>query len=348
MEPRKLKGRGAQKNVPNRFEKLVREYDPELEEDADEKTKFIPTYPKTIINKVPSPDIPLDYSMNPYQGCEHGCVYCYARTTHAFWGYSPGLDFERVILVKQNAPVLLEKELKKKNWKVAPIMLSGNTDCYQPAEKQFEITRRLLEVLWKYRHPVGIITKNSLILRDLDLLERMGKERLVQVAISITTLDENLRRVLEPRTATIANRYRTVEVLSQAGIPVNAMLSPIIPGLTDHEVMAMAKLAAEKGAKRLNYSMVRLNGEVGEIFTDWVRRFFPDRADKVLHHIEDTHGGTLEESRIGKRMRGEGKIAEMVRQQIMLARKLYFPESENLDYNLELYEQFKNPQMRLF
>ncbi|MBL7807488.1 MAG: radical SAM protein, partial [Saprospiraceae bacterium] len=202
-----LKGRGAQINPPSKYERLVRSAEPtdwalaaaEWEE-VDLKTQYLETHPKTILNKVESPDIPLEWSLNPYQGCEHGCIYCYARNTHPYWGYSAGLDFERKILIKRNAAELLEKELKKKSWKAAPVMFAGNTDVYQPAERKFGITRACLEIFWKYRHPVGVITKNSLILRDLDLLKQLASERLVQVAISLTTLQEEMRMFLEPRT----------------------------------------------------------------------------------------------------------------------------------------------------
>ncbi len=211
------------------------------------KTEYLPIFPKTIVNKVTSPDVGMSYSMNPYQGCEHGCIYCYARNTHEFWGYSAGLDFERKILIKENAPYLLEEMLKTKNWKAETIVLSGNTDCYQPAEKKFEITRACLEVFLKYKHPVGIITKNTLILRDLDLLRELTKDRLIGVNISVTSLSEKTRRLLEPRTATIAKRLETIKILSENNIPVNAMLAPIIPGINSHELLQLARAVSEKG-----------------------------------------------------------------------------------------------------
>ncbi len=244
-----LKGRGAQHNSRNKFQELHSEMrDDFLEycwkegELADKnKTEYLPIFPKTIVNKVTSPDVGMSYSMNPYQGCEHGCIYCYARNTHEFWGYSAGLDFERKILIKENAPQLLEEKFKSKQWKAETIVLSGNTDCYQPAEKKFEITRACLKVFLKYKHPVGIITKNTMILRDLDLLRELAKDSLIGVNISVTSLSEETRRLLEPRTATIAKRLETIKILSENNIPVNAMLAPIIPGINSHELLQLAR-----------------------------------------------------------------------------------------------------------
>lgn len=344
------KGRGAQLNPSNPFDELERDDNVNHLFDAEGKlrTDFIEVYPKSILNKVTSEDIPMDWSMNPYQGCEHGCVYCYARNTHTYWGYSAGLDFEQKILVKKDAPDLLEKKLKHKRWKASPIMLSGNTDCYQPIERELEITGKMLEILWKYRHPVGIITKNSLVLRDIDILEKMAQNNLVRVAISITTLDENLRRKLEPRTASVESRLKTIEKLTSAGIPVNVMFAPIIPGLNNHEIFEVAKITSQLGALSLGYTMVRLNGDVGKIFEDWISKVFPDKADKVMNQIKSCHGGSTNDSRIGTRMRGEGNIAEIIRSQVQLARKKYFPEKILPPYNLDLHEGFKTPQLRLF
>ncbi|MCB0547824.1 MAG: PA0069 family radical SAM protein [Phaeodactylibacter sp.] len=340
-----IKGRGAQINPANRFNHYV--HDPEPQERAP-RTQYIEVFPKTMLNRVTSPDIGMGWSMNPYQGCEHGCIYCYARNTHNYWGYSAGLDFEQKILVKKDAPRILEEELRKKSWKPEPIMLAGNTDCYQPVEKELEVTRRILEILWKYRHPVGIITKNSLILRDLDILRQMSEHRLVRTSISLTTLDEGLRRTLEPRTASVHNRLKTIQTLAENGIPVNVMLAPIIPGLNDHEILSMAETVSRLGALSIGYTMVRLNGDVAEIFEDWIRKNMPDRAERVLNRIRDCHGGELKDNRFGTRMRGEGKIAEIVAQQFRLAKQQYFKDKEKPEYNLELFEQFRNPQLSLF
>lgn len=349
-----LKGRGAQINTPNPYHNLV--YDdqpvpPEAweEEDRDPlKTQYIEVYPKTILNKVNSPDIGMAYSLNPYQGCEHGCIYCYARNTHPYWGYSAGLEFEQKILVKKDAPKILEATIRKPKWQPIPIMLAGNTDCYQPAERKFGITRQILEVLWKYRHPVGLITKNSLILRDLDILKQLASENLVHVSVSVTTLDEDLRQLLEPRTASVQRRLQTIKTLADNGIPVNVMLAPIIPGLNDHEILKMAERVSEMGALSIAYTVVRLNGDIAEIFEDWIRKAMPDRADRVLNRIRDCHGGKLNDSRFGTRMRGEGNIAEMIRQQFQLAKKKYFQDKVYPKYNLELHEQYKDGQLRLF
>jgi len=226
-------------------------------------------------------------------------------------------------------------------------MLSGNTDCYQPAEAKFGITREILEVLWKYRHPVGLITKNSLILRDLDLLKPLAEKKLLKVSISLTSLDEAVRRMLEPRTASVAQRLKTIEVLAKAGISVNVMLAPIIPGINSHEVMAMAKKVADLGARSIAYTIVRLNGDVAKIFEDWIRKMMPARADKVLNKIKECHGGQLSDSRFKQRMVGEGHTAEIIRQQVQLARRLYFSDKEKLVYDTELHQQYKSPQLKL-
>lgn len=351
-----IKGRGAQQNVHNRFfEHIYETRDDFLEfcrlegEDADKnKTQYLPIFPKTIVNKVTSPDVGMQYSMNPYQGCEHGCIYCYARNTHEFWGYSAGLDFERKILIKADAPNLLEAKLKSKKWKACTIVLSGNTDCYQPAEKKFEITRACLEVFLKYKHPVGIITKNSLVLRDLDILKALAKDNLIGVNISVTSLSEKTRRILEPRTATIKKRLETIRVLSANGIPVNGMLAPIIPGINSHEVLKLAKAVSDNGALSFAFTVVRLNGAIGAIFTDWIKKAMPDRADKVLHQIEECHGGTLNDSRFGIRSRGEGKIAKQIHDMMNMAKKLYFKDKVFPSLNTSLHEQYKDGQLKLF
>ena len=357
MNPKSaIKGRGVQLNVPNRFFELSHEMrDDFLEychkegEQADKnKTRYLEVFPKTIVNKVQSPDVGMGYSMNSYQGCEHGCVYCYARNSHEFWGYSAGLDFERRILVKKDAPKLLEEKLKKKSWKAYPVIMSGNTDCFQPAEKIYKITRACLEVFLKYKHPVGIITKNALILRDLDLLKALAKDNLIGVNVSITSLSEDTRRILEPRTATIKKRLETVKTLSENGIPVNVMIAPIIPSINSHEILPLAKAASDYGALSIGHTIVRLNGAIGEIFSDWIKKTMPDRADKVLNQIESCHGGTLNDSRYGTRMRGEGKIAEQINNLVKLARQKYFKNKAIPKLNCDLHEPYKNGQLKLF
>ncbi len=348
VNPVYQKGRGAQINPANRFDQYSYDFHPlEITEEST-ATEYITVHPKTIITKVKSPDIPFEYSINPYQGCEHGCVYCYARESHNYWGYSAGIEFEQKILVKKDAPRLLEQQLKKKKYIAKPIMLSGNTDPYQPAEQKYGITRALLQVLWKYRHPVSIITKNSYILKDLDILSQLAEHNLVKVCLSITTQDEDLRRFLEPRTSSIKQRFHAVETLTAHNIPVMVMAAPIIPGLNEHEILALARRSSEAGAYSLGYTMVRLNGDIGPIFEDWLRRAYPDRADKVLNKIKECHNGQLSDTRSKVRMRGEGQIADMVKQQFALAKKLYFKDKSAPPFNMELFERFRTPQLSLF
>ncbi len=303
----------------------------------NEKTEIIYTHPKTIINKVESTDIGLAYSLNPYQGCEHGCVYCYARNTHEYWGYSAGLDFERKIIVKQNAVAVLEKQFSNKNWKPKPIMLSGNTDCYQPVERQLEITRKILQVCLKYKHPVALITKNALILRDLDILSELSKHNLAYVMVSITGTDESVRQKLEPRTATYRNRFKVLEALSKNNIPCGVMVAPIIPGINNHEIPEVLQLAANAGASSAGFTIVRLNGAIGPIFKDWLQKNFPDRSDKVWNQICDSHGGKVNDSRFGVRMRGEGKMAESIKQLFLLSKNRFMPNENKFEFDCKIF-----------
>ena len=323
-----FKGRGAQIKTSNKF--LKAEYVTDHIEGLDEPMLSAPTTQvfyenaRKVVNKVDSPDLQGMFSLNPYQGCEHGCIYCYARNTHEYWGFSAGLDFESKIIVKENAPELLEKFLIHPAWHATPIMLSGNTDCYQPLERKLEITRKLLMIFAKYRHPVGIISKNSLVSRDIDILSDLAKDRLVQVHISITTLNEDLRRAMEPRTASGKKRLLTVEALATAGIPVGIMNAPIIPGLNHHEIPMILKAASEHGAMGAGMTMVRLNGSIGKIFEDWLRKNFPDRFDKVWNQICAMHGGNVNDSVFGRRMTGDGNYAEVVQQLFRSSKKKYF------------------------
>ncbi len=329
-----FKGRGAQINPKNPFLNL------HIERNTPEKTQFIFIEPQTIVHKIDSPDVGAVYSLNPYLGCEHGCAYCYARNSHTYWGFSAGIDFETKILIKRNAPYLLEKTLQNPKWQVAPIMLSGNTDCYQPAEKRFQITRKLLQVLWRYRHPVGIITKNALILRDLDILRGLAKHRLVRVYITLTTLNEGLRQKLEPRTVTPKRRLKTIEALSKEGIPVVAMIAPIIPGLNDHEIPLLLKAAADVGALSATYTIVRLNGQIAEIFCDWLKKAYPMKAQKVLNRIRQCHDGKLNDSRWFLRLRGTGVLAQQIEQLFTIFKERYFKGRTLPPWNLE---SFHNP-----
>ncbi len=351
-----IKGRGAQHNSPNKFQKELHELETsfkeycrlEGEEYIPKQTQHISVFPKTIVNKVTSPDIPLDYSLNPYQGCEHGCIYCYARNTHEYWGYSAGLDFEQKILVKKNAASLLEDKLLSKRWKATPIILSGNTDCYQPSEKKYRITRACLEVFLKYKHPVGIITKNGLILRDLDILKELAHYNLVSVVISVTSLSEKTRRILEPRTASISKRLKTISLLKKANIPVSCMLAPIIPGINSHELMGMAKTVSEHGAISFGYSIVRLNGSIGELFKEWLTKTLPDKKEKVLSLIASCHGGSISDNRFGLRQKGEGPLAMQIHASARIAKQKYFRDAQMPRLNTELYNKLKNPQQKLF
>lgn len=338
-----FKGRGSQLNTANRFLKnrYVEEYEEMLDEPllSDEKTQVFYEYPKKIINIVKSPDLWSMYSMNPYQGCEHGCIYCYARNTHEYWGYSAGLDFERKIIAKPDAAQVMEKQFMNKNWEVQPIMFSGNTDCYQPLERKLKITRQMLEVLLKFRHPVGMITKNQLILRDIDILQELAKLRLVHVMVTITSLNEDLRLKMEPRTATAKNRLKVIEQLSKAGIPTGVMTAPLIPGLNSSEVPELIKAAAQHGASNAGFTIIRLNGAIAELFRDWIHKNFPDAADKVLNHIKEVHGGQLNDSRYGTRMRGEGNIAASIRQLFKMSVKRYMDANEKFEYDLKAFRR---------
>jgi DNA repair photolyase len=338
------KGRGAQFNTKNKFLKneITREHIEAVDEwiESDVKTQYIDVFPKTIVNKVDSPDVGMWYSMNPYQGCEHGCIYCYARNSFEYWGYSAGVDFESKILVKKDAPRLLRKFLMHPKWECVPIGLSGNTDCYQPAEKIFRLTRGLLEVCNEFNQPVGIITKNAGILRDKDLLSEMAKKRLVSVLVSITSMNEDLRRTMEPRTTTARQRFRTIAELSNAGIPMGVMLGPMIPGLNEHEMPSIIKGASEAGASFSAYTFIRLNGAIKFLFHDWLYKNFPDRADKVWHLIENSHDGKVNDSRWGVRMRGEGTIAKMVNDQYQTYTKKYGLQHERLGVDCS---QFRRP-----
>lgn len=321
-EKQYFKGRGAQVNPHNKFLKdvYIKEHDEGIDdwEESDRKTSFIFENSKTIVNKVDSPDVGMAYSLNPYQGCEHGCTYCYARNSHQYWGYSAGIEFERKIIVKKEAPALFKKFLEKKGWDATTISLSGNTDCYQPAERKFKLTRQLLEIALAYKQPIGMITKNSLILRDRDILQEMAKLNLCMVYVSINSLNEDLRQVMEPRTTTAKQRLRVVEELSKDGIPMGVMVAPLVPGLSDHEIPKILKAVANAGAMKAGYTVVRLNGAIGQIFEDWLRKNFPDRFDKVWHMIQSCHGGHVNDSRFGDRMRGDGNISQMIRDNFRL------------------------------
>lgn len=346
------KGRGAQYNPKNRF--LKGEYVQEHSEGIDDweqenrKTEYIMDDSKTLVNTVTSPDVGMMYSANPYQGCEHGCIYCYARNSHEYWGYSAGVDFESRIVVKRNAPALLRKFFDNKNWVPATISLSGNTDCYQPIERKMRITRALLEICLEYRNPVGILSKNALVLRDLDIIQELSKLNLVRVFSSITSLDEDLRKVMEPRTASYRSRLKVVETLSKAGVPTGIMNAPLIPGLNDMHMHDVLKAASEAGAKWAGYTVVRLNGAIGGIFKDWLWKTFPDRAEKVWHQISECHEGNVNDSRWGNRIVGDGKFAELIKTQFQIYCKKFNLNETHMEMNTSDFRRPKVGQMRLF
>lgn len=350
MEERKKKGQGAVHNVHNHFEK--NRYEKSIyDDDYDEviaKTQVIDVHPKSIVNRVKSPDLSMAYSMNPYQGCEHGCSYCFARPTHEYWGYSAGVDFERIILAKRNAPQLLEQFFKKRGYVPESILLSGNTDCYQPVERKLQITRQLLQTFLDYRHPVQILTKNALVTRDMDILVPLAEKNLVTVAMSIPTINEDLRRVMEPRTSSAQNKLKAVETLSQNGIPVHIMIAPMIPGLNTMEILPIAKAISERGASSFGYTLVRLNDTVEPVFREWVEEHYPDRAAKVLHQIQSMHGGKLGEKEFFKRRKGEGNIAEMIHTTFRIARQKYFEGKDIPPLATHLFDGTKGEQLRLF
>jgi len=350
--PEFTQGRGAQFNPQNRFLKgaYVQEHPEGIDEweQEDRKTEYILDDSKTIVNEVKSPDVGMAFSLNPYQGCEHGCIYCYARNSHEYWGYSAGLDFESRIVVKHNAPKLLRRFFEHKSWQPAPISLSGNTDCYQPIERKMKLTRQLLEICLDFRNPVGIITKNALVLRDLDILQELAARKLVCVYTSVTSTDEKLRLLLEPRTTTYRSRLNIVSTLSRHNIPTGIMNAPLIPGLNDMHMHDTLKAASEAGALWAGYTIVRLNGAIGPIFKDWLFKTFPDRAAKVWHQIEACHGGQVNDSRFSTRMKGEGRFAEMIRQQFKLYCRKYGLNQTHFEFDCTQFRRMKGGQLELF
>jgi DNA repair photolyase len=350
--PEIFKGRGAQVNTHNKFlkSKYVLEHIEGLDEPMLENTatQLYEETPKKIVSESNSPDLSHMYSINPYQGCEHGCIYCYARNAHEYYGFSAGLDFERKIIVKRNAAELLEQYFNKKNYKPVCILLSGNTDCYQPIERKLKITRSLLQLFLKYRNPVSIITKSNVILRDLDILTELAAMSLVHVNVSITSLNEQLRQKLEPRTVTATGRLAVIQKLSEIGIPVRVMAAPIIPGLNSNEIPAIIKAAANRGALSAGFTIVRLNGSIAEIFTDWIHKAFPDRAEKVLNMIRECHNGKLNDSDFGRRMSGDGKIAESIHQMFKMACNRFLADREMPAYNYDLFIPKGGKQTSMF
>jgi DNA repair photolyase len=334
------RGRGAQNQPANRF--LAAELVRDLEQvEADEEylaelgrppTEYFPDQSQTIISENNSPDVPFRYSLNPYRGCQHGCSYCYARPTHEYLGLSAGIDFETKVFVKYRAPELFRAWLARPKWQPEEIAFSGVTDCYQPAEREFRLTRRCVEVAVEYRQPIGIVTKNALVTRDIDLFRQLAEHRALRVALSISTLDESLVRVMEPRTTTPSGRLRAIAELAESGVPTMVIVAPVIPGLNDHEIPAVLSAARQAGARSAGYVLLRLPLSVESVFFDWLTRFYPDRARKVESLVRSTRGGNVNDSRFGARMRGTGVMAEQLKRAFQVfSRTLGYQKAESLN-----------------
>ena len=334
------KGRGAGLNMASRYDRQTAE---RLEDgwhrdpDAPIRTMVQIDTSRTILARNQSPDVPFDRSINPYRGCEHGCIYCFARPTHAHLGLSPGLDFETRLLAKPNAASLLEQALARPGYMVKPIAIGTNTDPYQPIEKTWRIMREVLEVLWAHRHPVTVTTKGALVVRDADLLGRLARSGLVRVTISLTTLDNRLSRKMEPRAASPSRRIAAIRMLAQAGIPVIAGLAPVVPGLTDHEVENLLKATAEAGACHATYIALRLPQEVAPLFQEWLSREYPDRSGKVMGRVREMHGGKDYDSTWFRRMKGEGVHAKLIGRRFELACKQHKLERRPPELRTDLF-----------
>ncbi|WP_346795558.1 PA0069 family radical SAM protein [Halomonas sp. Bachu 37] len=346
------KGRGATYDPHNRFapSRVVEEDDGWWQEPIPDKlpTQVREEPSKSALSWNRSPDLAFDRSLNPYRGCEHGCIYCFARPSHAYWDYSPGLDFETKLIARTGLVERLREELCKPGYVCRPINLSGNTDCYQPLEAERRTTRQLLELLLECRHPVTLVTKSSLILRDLELLSAMAEQRLVRVFISLTSLDNQLKRTLEPRTAGPRARLRIMEELNTASIPVGALVSPVIPGLTDHELEDLLEAASRAGARTANWMLLRLPHEVAPLFEAWLEAHYPERAAKVMSLIRQCRGGKDYDARFGHRFRGEGVFADMINQRFRRAsRRLGLQDRTEMGLDTQSFRP-PHPQGDLF
>jgi DNA repair photolyase len=343
-------GRGTAANPPNRFEKLVYLRDPDLDDtqQPSTKTQFLRDVSKSLITFNDSPDVGFEASINPYRGCEHGCIYCYARPYHEYLGFSSGLDFETKILVKEDAPELLRKELASRRWTPKVLAISGVTDPYQPIERKLQLTRRCLEVLEEFRNPVMIITKNQLVARDADVLKRMAEFKCAAVFLSITTLDAELARLMEPRTSSPLNRLAAIETLAREGVPVGVLAAPTIPGLTDHEMTLIITSAANAGARYAGYVVLRLPYAVKELFEGWLEQHFPDRKKKVLNRIREMRGGKLNDPRFGSRMRGEGVYSEQINSMFKLACRRAGIEGRHPELSTDSFRAPNGSQLNLF
>ncbi len=343
------RGRGAAGNPPNRFEPISLERDAEWnpEDDPAPQTQFLRDLSQSIISYNDSPDIPFNASLNAYRGCEHGCSYCYARNTHEYLGFSAGLDFETKIMVKENAPDLLRRELSSPKWKPQILAMSGVTDCYQPIERRLQLTRRCLAVLAEFRNPVEIITKNYLVTRDLDLLRELAAHRAVGVNLSINSLDSELARQLEPRAASPKMRLAAIEALAKAGVPVGVLVAPVIPALNDHEIPLVLAAAKTAGAEWAGTEILRLPLTVAPIFEEWLQRNVPGKKEKVLNRIRAIRGGKLNDSRFGSRMRGEGIFADQISQMFHVARRKVGIPEDGPELSTAAFRRPEGAQLRL-
>jgi DNA repair photolyase len=348
--PNPVFGRGANLNPPNRFERLHLSPDPDLppDEQVSPRTQFFDDGTESLLTKNNSPDVGFAYGLNVYRGCEHGCAYCFARPYHEYLGWSSGLDFETKILVKKRAPELLRRELSSTRWQPQAVAMSGATDCYQPAERQFRLTRQCLEVFAELRHPVFIITKNALVTRDLDVLCELARYNCICVHVSVTTLDADLGGKLEPRASRPAARLRAIKELSDAGIPVGVMVAPVIPGLTDHELPAILAAAAEAGAKRAGHVLVRLPYAVKDIFLQWLDDHEPTKKARIVDRLMTLHGGKLYESDWGKRMRGEGIFAQQLQELFKVAARRAGLNQNNFALSTEHFRRPGGTQLEMF
>ena len=350
-----LAHRGTAANPPSRFEKIVLEPDADWNPDEDDggrpqgpRTQFLVDHSRTAIAYNDSPDIGFNASLNPYRGCEHGCIYCYARPTHEYLGFSSGLDFESKIMVKLRAPELLRAELSARKWQPQVIFMSGVTDCYQPVERKLKLTRRCLEVLAEFRNPVALITKNFLVTRDLDVLSELAKFNGASVCLSLTTLDNELRKVMEPRTSPPPARLAAIRKLAAAKIPVSVNVAPVIPGLTDHEIPAILKAARAAGATAASYELLRLPYANATLFAEWLAAHFPDRQEKVLNRIKAMRGGKLYDAEWGRRLRGEGIFAEQIAQMFEVARRKAGFKDEFPELSTASFRRVEHNQLALF
>lgn len=339
-------------NPANRFESTHREPDSDSDLDPDAeplpRTQFIADHSQSALTSNDSPDIPFTYSINPYRGCEHGCIYCYARPYHEYLGMSAGLDFETRILVKHDLPELLHRELASPRWKPEWIAMSGVTDCYQPVERKLRLTRRCLEVLAEFRNPVGIVTKNTLVTRDLDVLSELARHKAVAVFVSLTTLDADLRSVLEPRTSPPAARLAAIAKLADAGIPVGVMTAPIIPAINDHEIPRLIQAATQAGARFAGKVVLRLPHAVAPLFEDWLTRHFPDRKNKVLNQLRELRGGKLNDPNFSSRMTGAGPYAERIERLYEVACRKAGILGNRVELSTAAFRRVERGQLELF